>query len=44
MTNGQARRLYGQRLAPVDLRGLGPVRTLTLVDGERFAVGVRFSR
>jgi iron complex outermembrane recepter protein len=34
--NGQSQRLYASGVAPVDLRGLGPVRTLTLVDGERF--------
>jgi outer membrane receptor protein involved in Fe transport len=34
--NGQSQRLYASGVAPVDLRGLGPERTLTLVDGERF--------
>lgn len=34
--NSQSQRLYTSGVAPVDLRGLGPVRTLTLVDGERF--------
>lgn len=34
--NGQSQRLYATGVAPIDLRGLGPVRTLTLVDGERF--------
>lgn len=34
--NGQAQRLFLSGQAPIDLRGLGPVRTLTLLDGERF--------
>ncbi|MEO9130297.1 MAG: TonB-dependent receptor [Sphingomonas sp.] len=31
-----SQRQFGGGTSPVDLRGLGPVRTLTLVDGNRF--------
>jgi iron complex outermembrane receptor protein len=34
--NGQSQRLFASGQAPIDLRALGPVRTLTLVDGNRF--------
>lgn len=32
----QSQRLFGGGQAPIDLRGLGTARTLTLVDGNRF--------
>ncbi|PZU61222.1 MAG: hypothetical protein DI547_02080 [Sphingobium sp.] len=35
----QSQRFFNTGAAPIDLRGFGPGRTLTLVDGNRFASG-----